>query len=151
MSKDEIIEVLSLENFKNDINVKFFKLNYCFNNFEAKYEMVNSNLLITRRCNDLLLEHITQLEHNNLNNTQYNRRETHKINPVPSDIGDDILEQSLCQMLSLTGISVEPGNQQACHCMRKKDRVIIKFKHCVLLNRKTLQNKSQSYTIKVFR
>ena len=107
--------------------------------------MVNSNLSIIRCCNDLLLERITQLEHNNLNNPQYNRRETLEINPVPSDIADDILEQSVCQALSLSGISAEPDNLQACHRMRKKDCVIIKFKcrkHCVLLNRKTLQNNS---------
>ena len=62
LSKDELIdEVLSLENFNNDINVKFSELNDRFNDFEAKYEMVNSNLLITRRCNDLLVEGITQL------------------------------------------------------------------------------------------
>ena len=81
LSKDELIdEVLSLENFKNDINVKFSELNDRFNDFEAKYEMVNSNLSITRCCNDLLLERITQLEHNNLNNAQYTRRETLEIN-----------------------------------------------------------------------
>ena len=68
LSKDELIDaVLSLENFKNYINMKFS---------ESKYEIVNSNLSITRRCNDLLLERITQLERNNLNNAQYNRRET---------------------------------------------------------------------------
>ena len=45
LSKDELIdEVLSLENFKNDINVKFSKLNDCFNDFEAKCKMVNCNL-----------------------------------------------------------------------------------------------------------
>ena len=67
LSKDELIdEVLSLENFKNDINVKFSKLNDRFNDFEAKYEMFNSNLSITRPCNDLLIEHISQLERNNL-------------------------------------------------------------------------------------
>ena len=61
--KDELIdEVLSLENFKNDSNVKFSKLNNRFNNFEAKYEMVISNLLIARHCDDLVLERITQLE-----------------------------------------------------------------------------------------
>ena len=76
LSKDELIdEVLSLENFKNDINVKISELNNRFNDFEAKYEMVSSNLSITRRCNDLL-ECITQLERNNLNNSQYTRRET---------------------------------------------------------------------------
>ena len=129
LSKDELIdEVLSLENFKNDINMKFSELNDRFNDFESKYEMVNSNLSITRRCNDLLLEHIIQLECNNLNNAQYNRRETLEINPVPSDIADDILEQSVYQALSLTGTSVEPDNLQAGHHMRKKNHVIIKFK-----------------------
>ena len=96
-SKDELIdEVPSLENFKNDINAKFSELNDCFNNFQAKYEMVSSNLLISRDCNEILLERITQLEHNNLNNAQYNRRETLKIDPVPSDIVDDVLEQCVC-------------------------------------------------------
>ena len=148
MSKDEVIdEVLSLENFKNDINVEFSEVNDGFNDFEAKYEMSNSNLSVTRRYNDLLLECITQLERNNLNNAQYTRRETLEINPVPSDIADDVLEQSVCQ----NGISAEPDDLQACHRMRKKDRVIIKFKcrkqkHRVLLNRKTLQNKSLDLT-----
>ena len=154
LSKDELIdEVLSLENFKNDINMKFSELNNRFNDFESKYEIVNSNLSITRRCNDLLLERITQLERNNLNNAQYNRRETLEINraTVPSDTADDVLEQSVCQALSLTGTSVEPDDLQACHRMRKKDRVIVKFKcrkqkHRVLLNRKTLQNKSLDLT-----
>ena len=37
LSKDELIdEVLSLENFKNDINVKFSELNDSFNDFESK-------------------------------------------------------------------------------------------------------------------
>ena len=77
LSKDELIdEVLGLENFKNDINVKFFELNDRFNDFEAKYNMVNSNLSITRRYNDLLLVCVTQLECNNLNNAQYTRRQT---------------------------------------------------------------------------
>ena len=63
LSKDELIdEVLSLENFKNNINAKFSELNDRSNDFEAKYEMVNSNLLISRH-NDLLLEHVTQLEY----------------------------------------------------------------------------------------
>ena len=84
-------------------------------------------------------------------NAQYNRRETLEINPVPLDIADNALEQSVCQALSLTEIAVEPDDLQACHRMRKKDRVIIKFKcrkqkHHVLSNRKTLQNKSLDLT-----
>ena len=127
--------------------MKFSELNDRFNNFEAKYEVVNSNLSIARRCNDLLIERKTQLERSNQNNAQYTRRETLEINSVPSDITDDALEQSVCYELSLTGILVEPDDLQGCHHMRKKDRVIIKFKcrkqkHRVLLNHKTLENKS---------
>ena len=96
LSKDELIdEVLSLENFKNDINTKFSELNDRFNNFQEKYEMVNSNLSISKHCNELLLEHVTQLECNKLSNAQDNRRETLEINPVPSGIADDVLEQSV--------------------------------------------------------
>ena len=110
LSKDELIdEVLSLENFSRDINVKFSELNDRFNDFEVKYEIVNSNLLIKRRCNDLLVERITELERKNLNNAQYTRRETLKINPVPSDIAEDVLEQSVCQY----GISAEPDDLQS--------------------------------------
>ena len=117
--------------------------------------MVNSNLSITRGCNDLLIERKTQLERSNLNNAQYTRRETPEINPVPSDIADDVLEQSVCYELSLTGILVEPDDLQGCHHMGKKDRVIIKFKcrkqkHRVLLNHKTLENKSLDLTQLMF-
>ena len=59
-----IDEVLILENFENDINTKFSELNDRFNDFQAKYEMVNSNLSILRRCNELLLKRITLLERN---------------------------------------------------------------------------------------
>ena len=152
MSKDELIdEILSIENFKNDINSKVSELNDRFYDFQAKYEMVNSNLSISRRCNKFLRERITQLERNNLNNAQYNRRETLKINSVPSDIADDVLEQSVCQALSLTGILIKPYDLQACHRMRNKDQIIIKFKcrkqkHRDLSNRNTLQNKSLDLT-----
>ena len=82
LSKDKLNdEVLSLENFKNDINSKFSELNDQFNDFEAKYEMVNS----TVNCFSLLhwastWAYCTQLECNNLSNTQFNRREILEIN-----------------------------------------------------------------------
>ena len=61
LSTDELVdEVLSLEYFKNGINVRFSQLNNRFNDFEVKYEMVNSNLSITRLFSvtkDILLSH----------------------------------------------------------------------------------------------
>ena len=113
MSKDELIDkVLNLENFGNDINSKFLGLIDHFNNFDAKHITLNS-----------------MLECNSLNNTQYSRREIVKFNLVmPSDIVDIVLEQSVCQALSLTGIPVEPDNLQACHQFKKKGQVTVKFR-----------------------
>ena len=59
LSKDKPIdEVLSFESFKNDINSKFSEINDRFNGFEVKYDTVNSNLLLSRPCNELVLEPI---------------------------------------------------------------------------------------------
>ena len=102
---DELIdEVLSLENFMNDINAKFSELNDCFNSFQVKYEMISSNLLISRCYNDLLLKCITQ------NAITWITLNIIEEKPLPSDIVNDVVEQSVCQVLSLTGISIEPDN-----------------------------------------
>ena len=144
MSKDELIyKVLSLENFKNDINSNPLDLNDCFTNFDAKYKMVNSNLSISRCCNEFLLGWFTQFERNSVNNTLCNRRETLEINPVLFHIVHNSLEQSVWQ--SLTGISVEPADLKVCHGMKKNDRVIVQFickkqKHLVFSNCKNVQN-----------
>ena len=59
LSKGKLIdEVLSLENLKNDINATLSELNDLFNDFQVKYEIVKSNLSISRSCNELLLERI---------------------------------------------------------------------------------------------
>ena len=49
MLNDKLIdEVVCLENFKSDINSKLLELSDCFNDFDSKYEMVNSNLSVLR-------------------------------------------------------------------------------------------------------
>ena len=75
--------------------------------FEAKYQMVITSLSISRCCNEVLLELTAQLEGNNLNNAQYNRREPLETDPMTSDTANDVLEQCVCQVLLLTGISFE--------------------------------------------
>ena len=93
---------------------------------DTKWSLV---CLFQNICNafELLLERFTQLERINLNNAQYNRTETLEINPVPSDIADNVVEQSVCQALSLTGVSTNPDNLQACRCMRKTESRSIVF------------------------
>ena len=88
---------------------------------------------------------------NTVSNSQYHRRETLEINPVPSEIQDNVLEETVCQALSLTGINVFPDELHSCHRLNKKDRVIVKFKcrkhrQNVLYNLKNLQSKGLELT-----
>ena len=71
-----------------------------------------------------------QLEHNAITDSQYSRRETIELNPFPAEIHEDVLEDSICKALSLTGVNIVPEDLQACHRMKRSDRVIVKFKCC---------------------
>ena len=75
----------------------------------------------------LLSKQIEILQRNSLDSLQYLRREMIEINPVPEDIQDTLLEESICQALPLTRTLALPGDREACHKMRRKDRVIVKF------------------------
>ena len=77
--------------------------------------------------NSHLLTRIIQLK-NAVTNSQYSRREAIELNPVPAEIHEDVLEDSICKALSLTGVNVVPEDLQACHRMKRSDRVIVKFK-----------------------
>ena len=84
-------------------------------------------------------------------NSQYHRRETIEINPVPESLGDDILEENVYKALSLTGVDVTLEQLHSCHHLKKGNRVIAKFKYReqrqnVLFNRKNLKDKSSDLT-----
>ena len=130
MSKKELIQELTNINssFVNDINAKLTELSDRFNEFMSKYDQVHSELQQCKSYNSHLLTRIIQLERNAVTNSQYSRRETIELNPVPAEIREDVLEDSICKALSLTGVNVVPEDLQACHQIKRLDRVIIKFK-----------------------
>ena len=108
MTKEELIQELTDINssFVNDINTKQSNLEEKFNNFLSKYDNVNSELLQCKKFNSHLLTRIIQLERNAVTNSQYSRRETIELNPVPADITEDALEENICKALSLTGVKL---------------------------------------------
>ena len=117
MSKEELIQVLTNinSNFVNDINAKLTELSDRFNEFKSKYDKIYSELQQRKSYNSHLLTRIIQLELNAVTNSPYSRRETIELNPVPAEIQEDVLEDSICKALSLTGINVVPEDLQACH------------------------------------
>ena len=145
LSREELIE--ELLKF-SDITDKLNGLNNRFEDFIKKYDELHSELLISKNCNSRLLKQITNLERNALNNTQYVRRETIEINPIPQSVPNTDLENKVCLALSLTGTTVRPDDLQACHCMKNKEKVIVKFKdrkqrNKVTFSRKELKSKGE--------
>ena len=117
LSKKELIdELINVE----DIYSKLSDLTSRFDDFLRRYEILNSELTVSKNCNRLLTERIVQLERNAVSNAQYHRRESLEINPVPASIGHDVFENNVCSALSLTGLEVKPDDLQACHRLRKQ-------------------------------
>ena len=130
MSREELIQELTNINssFVNEINAKLTDLSDRFNEFTSKYDKVYSELQQCKSYNSHLLTRIIQLK-NAVTNSQYSRREAIELNPVPAEIYEDILEDNICKALSLTGVNLVPEDLQACHRMKRWDRVIVKFKY----------------------
>ena len=99
MSKEEIIQELTDINssFVNDISAKLADLSEKFDEFISKYDKVYSELQQCKSFNSHLLTRIIiQLERNAVTNSQYSRRETTELYPVPAEIHEDVLEESIC-------------------------------------------------------
>ena len=143
LSKEELVqELITID----EITSKISDLTNRFDDFLRRFEVVSSDIAITKNCNRLLTEGVVQLETNAFTNAQYHRRESVEVNLVPPSISDEELEMNICKALSLTGHEVKQDDLQACHRLKKKDSVIVKFKcrklkRRVLVNRKNLRNK----------
>ena len=77
-------------------------------------------MLITKNCNILLHQRIIQLEQNAVNNTQYHSRKSLEVKLVPHDIGDNVLEETICRAVSLTGHEVTCDDLRTCHRLKNK-------------------------------
>ena len=75
-----------------------------------------------------LRNRVIEQEKNALSKAQYVRREVIKIRPVPRSSSDQNLEEQVCKALSLTHIKVEDKDLHACHRMKRRGQVILKFK-----------------------
>ena len=126
LSREELIEEqIKWSNIADQLKV----LTDRFDDFASKYDKLQSELVISRNCNSLLVNRIINLERSALSNAQYIRKEMLEINPVPHSINNADLEEKVCEALPLTGTKGKPDDLDACHRMKKKGKVIIKFKN----------------------
>ena len=77
LSEEELTEELITV---DDITSKISDLTNGFDDFLRRFEVVLSELAITRNCDRLLTEKVVQLEKNAVTNAQYHRRESVEVN-----------------------------------------------------------------------
>ena len=111
LTREELIkELLQI----SDISSQLKCLNDRFDTFAGKHEELKSDLLITKNCNTLLQQRsstVIQLERNVVSNAQYHWREFLKVNSVARKTGDNVLEETVCRAISLTGLEVTSEKQ----------------------------------------
>ena len=97
LSKDELIdELISIE----DMSSKLVNLTTQFVDFTKRFEILSSELAVSKNCSWLLSEQIIQLERNGVNNAQYHCHKSIEINSVPASVSNEELED-VCKALSL--------------------------------------------------
>ena len=122
LSKEELIdELMSTE----DIFSKLTNLTTQFDDFSRRFEILSSELAVSKTCKHHLSEEIIQLEINTVNNAQYHRRESTEVSPFPASISDEELEDTICKALSLTSHELIPDYLKAYHCLKKKETAIL--------------------------
>ena len=99
MSKEELFQELTNSSFVNNINTKLSDLSDRFNKFTSKYDEVYFELPQCKSSNFCLLTRKIQLECNAVTNSQYSRRETIELNPIPAEIHEGVLKESICRAL----------------------------------------------------
>ena len=80
LSKEEMIEELITV---DEITSKISDFTNRFDDFLRRFEVVSSDLAITRNYSRLLTERVVQLEKNAVTNAQYHRRESMEVNLDP--------------------------------------------------------------------
>ena len=131
----------------SDISSQLKALNDRFDTFTGEHEELQSDWLIAKNFNTLIHQRIVQLDRNAVNNAQYHWRKSLEVILMPPEIEDNVLEETVCRAISLTENEVTPDDLQACHRLKSKDRVILKFKdrklkRSIQKNRNVLQQKS---------
>lgn len=137
LSKDELVDYT----MKLQKNI-FDKMN----SLEERFCKLEAELAIAKNVNSKLYSQVEYVERKCAMNEQYSRRECIEIVGIPHHIVDDNLENVVINILNEINVDISSECLQACHRLKKKERVIVKFKSrkdCqrTLQNKKLLKNK----------
>ena len=146
MNKDQLID------YATAIGEDLTKLNTKL--FDPKSGIIvqlQSQLLVSQTVNEHLLKKILLVERQSNRNEQYSRKESVEFHGMPLNIPNEQLESRVCAIMNEikddSDAPYSPVDLHACHHLKKKDRVIVKFVHrkrmqAIINRRRFLKNKN---------
>ena len=70
---------------------------------------------------------VYQTERQCWKNAQYSRRGTLEIVVIPNSVGNSVLEETVRGVFKKIGVEIDERVVQVCHCLKEKERTIVKF------------------------
>ena len=92
-----------------------------------KFDKLEADVVIARNANSLLSSRLVDTERQCWANAQYSRRETLEIVGLPKSLTNDKAETEVCQIFQSLDCDVSKEDLDACHWLKNKERVIVKF------------------------
>ena len=124
MKKEQLVElVLHLQNKTTEaINT----LTEEVRNVNQNFKRLESDVIITKNTNSLLMNKLIETERQCWANAQYSRRECIEVIGIPTTIDNKDLEEKVCDIFEKVGVTVVESDIEACHRI-KNNKTIVKF------------------------
>ena len=114
--RDEI--KVTIESLKDKVKA----MNTNFKKFEA-------DVSVFKTVNNLLMKKLVEIERQCWANAQYSYRKCLEIAGIPTAIHQQNLEEKVCQIFEVIGVSVDKNDIDDCHSsLQGKERTIVKFR-----------------------
>ena len=92
-----------------------------------KFDKLEADVAIARNTNSLLSSRLDHIEKQCWANAQYSKTETYEIAGLPKSLTNDKAETKVCQIFRSLDCNVDREDLDACHWLKDKERVIVKF------------------------
>ena len=103
------------------------EINERLDTLNAKIDQIRSELIVSKKVNDLLCTKVKDLEVRLAQSEQYSRRECLELAGIPKSVKQEDLEPKVLNIFKEIDVVIDPKDVEACHRVGKFNRVIIKL------------------------
>ena len=128
LNKGEII-ILALD-YQNKFDSMLAGIRNELSDLKKDFELLRSDLSITKLVNTKLKEKVVSLEQQTWSNSQYSRRECLELSGIPETIEKKDLEGTVLSIFEKLDVMVDPSNVEDCHWIKPNKgakKVIVKL------------------------